>query len=97
MPNNKPGKSEEIHVSTVYGHNARKPIVQIEFRQEMVQMDVETARDLAQNILQAAEAALTDAFIFEFVEKLVGDSKAAAMSLIELRKFRYKKMQEEGK
>jgi hypothetical protein len=52
-------------------------------------IDPDEARDLAANLLQAAEAADGDQFMFEFVAKElnVGDN-AGANILLEYRKFR---------
>lgn len=69
-----------ISVTTIYGHKHRKPIVEIRFprpsvdapkeRRNLVQLTVEEARDLAMNILQAAESAVQDAFVVEFFLEL---------------------------
>jgi hypothetical protein len=98
--NNRPGKNpSHFSVTTIYGHNTKKPIVQLQVGKEQIQMSIETARDLAQNLIQAAEAALTDAFIYEFIEKRIGatDPNVAGFAMIELRKFRSEKRKEEGR
>lgn len=69
-----------ITVTTIYGHKHKKPIVEIRLprdkpdtpkaRRNMVQLTIEEARDLAMNILQAAESAVQDAFVVEFFLEL---------------------------
>lgn len=68
----------KITVTTIYGHKANKPLVEIRLprdkpdtpkaRRNMVQLSIDEARDLAMNILQAAESAIQDAFIVEFFQ-----------------------------
>lgn len=80
-----------IHVSSGYGGNTRQPFVEIKTDKlkEPLQLSPEEARDLAQNLLQCAEASEQDAFMFEFVSKdLKAGDQAAGGILIEFRKFR---------
>lgn len=84
-------KMNVINVTSGYGGNTRRPFVEIHTDKLKVplQLSPEEARDLAQNILQAAEASEQDAFIFEFHRDLMhGDEKVAATMLIEFRKWR---------
>lgn len=62
-----------INVTSGYGGNTRQPFVEIkaEKLKEPMQLSPEEARDLAANLLQAAEAAEQDAFIFEFHSEFV--------------------------
>lgn len=57
-----------INVTSGYGGNTRQPFVEIKTDKlkEPMQLAPEEARDLAANLLEAAEAAEQDAFIFEF-------------------------------
>ncbi len=81
-----------IRVSSGYGHNTREPFVQIEMeypKDHPLQLHPDEARDLAANLLQAAEAAEVDSFIFEFISKeLHAGDNAGANILMEYRKFR---------
>jgi len=81
-----------INVSSGYGHNTREPFVEIKMdypKDHPLQIHPDEARDLAANLLQAAEAADGDQFVFEFVSKeLHGGDNAAANILLEYRKFR---------
>jgi hypothetical protein len=71
---------EMIVVASGYGHNSREPFVEVEFRDERVQIAPEEAQEIARHLLESAEAALTDAFLVEFLnEREIGDEYAAAM------------------
>lgn len=80
----------EFHVTSGYGHNSREPFVQMQCPNPVVQMSPENARDLALNLLQAAEAAYSDAFLVEFLGAIESETVAAGL-LIEFRKWREQK------
>jgi hypothetical protein len=67
-----------------------EPFVQLLKGNEIIgQMSVEEARDHARAITEAAEAAETDAFIFNWVLKKVGGGPVQAMGLLtEFRQYR---------
>ena len=81
-----------INVSSGFGANTREPFVQIEMeypKDHPLQIHPDEARDLAMNLLQAAESADQDAFMIKFVSKdLKAGENAAAAILLEYRKFR---------
>lgn len=85
-------KWRKINVTSGYGYNTRQPFVQIEMdypKDHPLQLAPEEARNLAANLLQAAEASEQDAFIFEFHSQLLnGDEKIGASMLIQFRKWR---------
>lgn len=56
-----------INVTTLYGRAAKLPLVQIEVPQGKAQLTIEETEDLARNLVHAAEASLTDAFLIEFL------------------------------
>ena len=86
--------AKAIHVSSGYGVNTKEPFVEIHFTEPRVQMSPENARDLALNLLQAAESAYSDAFLVEFMTDAVEESEAAAAGLlIEFRKWREQKQE----
>jgi len=68
-------KRSVIMVTSGYGGNTRQPFVEIKTDKlkAPLQLSPEEARDLALNLLQAAEAAEQDAFIFEFHSTLGGE------------------------
>lgn len=81
--------TKTINVTSGYGHNTKEPFVEINAPQLRIQMSPENARDLALNLLQAAEAAYSDGFLIEFLTDAIGSDPAqAAMLLGEFRKWR---------
>lgn len=90
-----PTSWKTINVTSGFGGNTRQSFVQINIDKlkEPLQISPEEARDLASNLLQAAEAAEQDAFIFEFhsefIEGTAEEKKnVGASMLIEYRKWR---------
>jgi len=85
-------KWRNIRVSSGFGSNTHEPFVQIEMeypKDHPLQIHPDEARDLAMNLLQAADAADSDEFIFLFFTRIMeGNEAAGAKSLIEFRKFR---------
>ena len=83
---------KNILVSSGYGGNTREPFVEIKMdypKDHPLQIHPDEARQLAMNLLQAADAADTDSFLFEFVSKdLNAGDHAGANILMEFRKFR---------
>ena len=84
-----------INVTSGYGGNTRQPFVEIKADKlkEPLQLSPEEARDLGANLLQAAEAAEQDAFIFEFHSEFIEGtpqekSNFGASMLVEFRKWR---------
>lgn len=76
-----------IEVQSIVSAADRTAYVQI--RGAVGQMTPAEARDLALNLLQAAEAAETDSLILRFVrDALNGDERHAAVLLNELRQMR---------
>lgn len=83
-------KAKEIIVSGMYGYDSREPLVQIDMPEESAgapprcwQVKPEEARDMAMNLMRAAEAAEQDAFLFEFTasEMKMGEQAGATMLL----------------
>jgi hypothetical protein len=56
-----------INVTTLYGRDNKIPMVQIEVPRGKAQLSIEETEDLARNLVHAAEASLTDAFLIEFL------------------------------
>jgi hypothetical protein len=67
-----------------------KPFVQLIRGQQVIsQMDVQQARDHGQAIIEAAEAAETDAFIYDWILKRVGAGQEQAVGLlVDFRRYR---------
>jgi UTP-glucose-1-phosphate uridylyltransferase len=82
-----------IWVTSLYGFNTRKPMVQIEVPDPVVQLDIEDALQLGQNIIAVAHGAEADTFIAEFFrQELEIDDQQAAMLLQKFRQFREAKI-----
>lgn len=75
-----------LWVRSIYGMKARQPLVELHHQDMVIQLDVAAAREVAGNLLQAAEAAEQDAFLFQWSQAQVGCTDEAAVSL--LRQFR---------
>lgn len=75
-----------------------EPFVQLLRGTEIIcQMDTQQARDHAQAILESAEAAEQDAFIFDWVINKVGSGKEqAAGLLVDFRKYRAERTGKHG-
>jgi len=84
-----------ILVTSGYGGNTGQPFVEIkdDRLKAPMQLSPEEARDLALNLLEAAEASEQDAFIFEFHSGFIQGTESekknvGASMLIEFRKWR---------
>lgn len=99
---------KKLLVTTIYGHGTQQPIVELrlprpskkqpldERQRNLVQMSVDEARDLAANLLQAAESAVQDAFIVDFMTTKVGlDMPAVAHLLKDFRTMRRDRQNDE--
>lgn len=89
----------EISVTSGFGHNTQQPYVQMIIQRAdwMTQMTPETARELAFNLLQAADGAESDGFLINFLRSRVGveDMRTIATILVEFREYREKRRREE--
>lgn len=86
---------KKIMVTSIYGYKTRAPMINIDIsafpKDHPLQLHVEEARDLAHNILAAAEAAEQDGFIFSFFKDQLGTTeKEAAAALLAYREHRDK-------
>ena len=89
----------DVMVSSGFGHNTQLPYVQVIIKSAdwMTQMSPENARELAFNLLGAADAAESDGFLVWFLQdKLeVKDGRAVVSVLVDFREYREKRR--EGK
>lgn len=71
-------------VTSGFGANQRQPYVQvlIEAADFMTQMPPATARDLAMNLLTAADAAESDGFLMTFLQEYTGVTEVASQAQI---------------
>lgn len=81
-----------IMVSSGVSGKTRQPFVQMLIAQAdwMTQMSPEKAREVAHNLLGAADAAESDGFLVEFLQKRIGvdDERAIITVLMEFRQWR---------
>ena len=85
-------QSQDVCVESLFGFHTRQPLVQMRLGVERVQMSPQEAREIAASLLEAAECAQTDAFLFEFMGVRIGSTvEAAAGVLKEFRAWRDKR------
>jgi hypothetical protein len=83
----------EILVTTLYGRDNKIPMVQIEVPNGKAQLSLEETEDLARNLVHAAEASATDAFLIEFLrDSLELDDNAVWGIIREFREWREAKI-----
>lgn len=75
---------KSITVRSGYGWNTGQPFVEVEAEGFRTQMSVGDARALAANLLCAAEAAMSDQFVFTFVSDSVGGSVDEAALMVSM-------------
>jgi len=84
-----------IWVQSLISHRTQKPRIDIQLGELHTQMDADSAMDLATNIIEVAEGAYADAFIFNFLMEKIGvDQERAAMVIPEFRDYRAKLAEE---
>lgn len=82
-------KETQITIHSIYGLKSRLPIVSLAIQDTVTQMSPKKAREVALMLLECAEAAEVDAFIYEFTTKNLGAEETAGLSMInEFRKWR---------
>lgn len=81
-----------ITVTSGFGHNTQQPFVEMTIRRAdwTTQMSPSMARELAHNLLAAADAAESDGFLVTFLQKTVGveDMRTIATVLVQFREYR---------
>jgi len=84
-------KDPHFWASSLYGFKGSAPLVQLHHQDWSVQMTPAQARAAALSIIEAAEAAEQDGFIFEWFQKEIGVTpEQAAMLVGEFREHRKK-------
>jgi hypothetical protein len=82
-------QGQRISVSSGYGGNTRQPYVELCLNDQSVQITPMKAREIAGNLLEAAEAAEGDGFLVEYIEKISElPTEQAVGVLVEFREFR---------
>ncbi len=80
------GPEIELHVESLYGARSDAPLVKLVVGRQEIIMPPEKARTVAQWLLDAAEAAYSDAFIIRWVCQATNVTREQARPL--LREFR---------
>lgn len=88
--------SEQIKVTSLVSGRTADPIVSIEMPTLKVQLDAEAARQLARQLIEACEASIGDAFLFEFAQTKLGMTAPQAVAIMrDFRAFRLRLPQAE--
>jgi hypothetical protein len=81
--------ADEIRVTSVVGYKTGQPIVEIAWGENRGQLTAEEARAHAMRVLECADAAESDLFIFTWVTDSLGmPAPQAATLLADFRAFR---------
>lgn len=63
---------EVFTVSSTLSHRTKEPLVNLHFHGELAQLPPATARELGLNLIKVAEAATTDAMLWQFFSDVMG-------------------------
>jgi hypothetical protein len=88
-----PDQPEEVHisVSSMVASKTGKPTVQLVLHNEITQMGVNNAIALAHRLVEAASAAMADAFLITFLgERVQLSREQAGEVLVDFRDYRAK-------
>src|SRR5262245_56846051 len=77
-----------IMVSSMVSHRTLEPMIMLRWFTFVAQIAPEQARDLAFNLLDATEAAKSDAFLMRFTSKITNDPEAGARIVAAFRESR---------
>ena len=89
----RPVTETPIEITTMFGHKSKAPIVCLRWGDRMpYQMDTAKAREIALMLLEAAESAEQDGFLYDFArENLKADERIGAEIMNEFRNWRDKR------
>lgn len=79
-----------IRVESVYGAESHEALVEVSWGDRSGVLSLDAARQLGRDLIEAASASETDAFLMDFLEKRVGvkDITQRAGVLMDFRKWR---------
>jgi hypothetical protein len=84
-------RSGEFSVSSIYGYASKKPYVNVEVSVSPMQMSPGKAREVALMLLEAADAAESDAVMIGYARDVLGLGEAESAKLLnQLRQYRDK-------
>jgi hypothetical protein len=96
MADDQEATPNQVYVASGYGANTRRPFVSLRVKDVAVMMRPEEAREIAQSLTEASEAALSDMFVIEWVmERIGGTLDQAAMMVREFREVRERRRGDE--
>lgn len=86
-------KSEMIFITSIVSGRTYEPLIQMEWGNEAGQLDLDEARQHALGILEACEAAESDAFVFKWLTRdIIGTNEDEAENfrriIAEFKEFR---------
>lgn len=92
-----PDKPLMWSVETMFGYNTRTGRIQLlRAGEEVGQFSINEARDLALNLLQGAEAAEQEQFLYDFAQYMELDQPQFVSLLRKVREFRHRRRATEG-
>lgn len=75
-------------IEPIFGHNTQKPLIKYRWGSAEGTLEMDTAKHHAQILLEVAEAAETDSFMYKFSDKVGLEKKEMAFILQEFALFR---------
>jgi hypothetical protein len=90
-------KDDMIWVTSLVSSTTREGVVELTWGDKRAQLSVREAREHSLAVLEIAEAAETDAFIAEFLEKEVGMDLQRSVGMMQaFRTYREKRLKEKA-
>lgn len=72
-----------VFISSLISHRTQKPRIDIQVGEVHTQVDVDAAMDIAKNIIECAQGAYADGFIFHFLTEKLGQSESVGAQIIQ--------------
>jgi hypothetical protein len=79
---------DSIDVGSMVSHRDKKGYVELRWGDKHAQLPLEDARGLAENLMAAASAAETDAFLFAFYRDMGADDQTLGAVITQFRRYR---------
>lgn len=82
-------KKRDVKVSSIYGYKSRRPIVSLQFDNNDIHLEAADAESIGKELIAAAHASITDAFLIEWMMTTLNvPINGAASVLNDFRKWR---------
>jgi len=75
-------EEDKIFVTSLVGYKTGEPLIEIELKGQKAQMGVKQAREHALAVLECAEAAETDLFVFRWLTETIGAPPSQAAQVL---------------